>query len=730
MPEKRLRRASGILLLAGISLMLLRGAPGGVSAAAATIVVNDTGDNLHDPGCATTGTGTCTLRDAITFANANTGHDTISFNLPGSGVRTISPATALPTLSGADGVTIDGYTQPGATANSAATGSNAVLLVALEGSGAAGVDGLVLASSGNTVRGLVIGGFGPGASGIAVAAGSGNVIAGNLIGTTPGGSTADANATGVALGTGTSGTTVGGSGLAARNVISGNGPGHGVLIEGTSNGNTVSNNVIGLGANGATALGNSGWGILVAGSASGNTLGPGNVLTDNVLGGVGITGTGTGNTVQGNTVYGNGGPGIDLGGDGVTANDTNDADSGPNGLQNAPVLQMALRSPTTGQLVLRVAQDSRLAAGTNHINVYLAETATAVRGPGKTPILVFDVAAGASTTTTIPLTPGTALGATDWVTATATTADGTSEFAQNTPVAANLLPIASAGPDQTVAVNAIVTLDGSASNDPDGLPSGSGIADGAFTWTQTAGIAVDLENPQGANPSFEAVFGGVYEFSLAVSDGLDTSVNVATVTITVTDTTTPVAHDQTLNIRSNQAKGVHPTATDPDNTKFIWAIASQPAHGRLNGFNDRTGGVIYIPDYGYEGEDSFTMTASDGVNVSLPATITFHITGFVTIVSPPALPKAAKGTPYAVTLLAQSGVPPYTWAISAGLPPGLALNTLTGAITGTPSTAGVYTFTAKVTDGLTETDSETFTIEVTAPPARPFKLRVAGVAKD
>src|SRR5690606_16026459 len=43
----------------------------------ATIVVNDAGDALHSPGCATTGTGACTLRDAITFANSNAGADTI-----------------------------------------------------------------------------------------------------------------------------------------------------------------------------------------------------------------------------------------------------------------------------------------------------------------------------------------------------------------------------------------------------------------------------------------------------------------------------------------------------------------------------------------------------------------------------------------------------------------------------------------------------------------------------
>ena len=43
------------------------------TAEAGAIVVNDSSDALHSPGCATTGTGTCTLRDAITFANAKPG---------------------------------------------------------------------------------------------------------------------------------------------------------------------------------------------------------------------------------------------------------------------------------------------------------------------------------------------------------------------------------------------------------------------------------------------------------------------------------------------------------------------------------------------------------------------------------------------------------------------------------------------------------------------------------
>jgi hypothetical protein len=58
------------------------------------------------------------------------------------------------------------------------------------------------------------------------------------------------------------------------------------------------------------------------------------------------------------------------------------------------------------------------------------------------------------------------------------------------------------------------------------------------------------------------------------------------------------------------------------------------------------------------------------------------------------------GTAYAQTLAATGGTPPYLWALTgtAGLPPGLALNRSTGAITGTPVQNGASKFTVQVTD--------------------------------
>jgi hypothetical protein len=68
-------------------------------------------------------------------------------------------------------------------------------------------------------------------------------------------------------------------------------------------------------------------------------------------------------------------------------------------------------------------------------------------------------------------------------------------------------------------------------------------------------------------------------------------------------------------------------------------------------------------------------------------------------VNPATLPNGTVGTAYNQVITATGGTAPYTFAVSSGaLPTGLTLNATTGAITGSPTTAGTFTFTITATD--------------------------------
>src|SRR5438105_1497635 len=134
--------------------------------------------------------GTGSLRQAITDAN-NMGGGAINFNIPGSGVQTISPLSVLPTIT--QTVTIDGYTQPGSSANTnpPTMGLNAVLLIELNGQfSGSNFGGLIVNAPNCTVRGLVINSFVGDRIRVCT---DGNVFEGNFIGTDPTGTMAFGN---------------------------------------------------------------------------------------------------------------------------------------------------------------------------------------------------------------------------------------------------------------------------------------------------------------------------------------------------------------------------------------------------------------------------------------------------------------------------------------------------------------------------------------------------------
>jgi CSLREA domain-containing protein len=318
-----------------------------------------------DPGDGVCNATSCTLREAIDASNSLQAQvqNKIKFNIPGGGVRTITPpTTALPQITSP--VVIDGYTQPGASPNTLATGTNAALKIELNGTNTSSSPALaIVGTSHSVIRGLAINRFGAAIGIFNFANGSQGVndtrIEGNFLGTDPSGTLDRGNNVGVQLDGGT-GNVVGGAAPAARNLVSGNGDG----IELTSGpqGSRVLGNLIGTTASGTAPLGNDFWGVVSFGAfTSDNEIGDGtlagaNTIAFNGRDGIEIdaNGSSTGNTISRNSVFSNAGLGIDLIGASETdttnvstPNDTGDADSGANNLQNKPVLASAKSNATS-----------------------------------------------------------------------------------------------------------------------------------------------------------------------------------------------------------------------------------------------------------------------------------------------------------------------------------------------------------------------------------------------
>ncbi|MDQ4122259.1 MAG: carboxypeptidase regulatory-like domain-containing protein [Acidobacteriota bacterium] len=245
----------------------------------------------------TNNSGAGSLRQAMTDANNNTDEaNTIVFNIPGSGVRTITPLSELPFISGA--LVIDATTQPG---------YNGAPLIEINATNVA--NGLYVENCKSwlgglpvTIKGLIINRAS--VHGIYIDCAAQATITGNYIGTNSTGTTDLGNgADGVHIQTLSTtsnfnlyGVKIGGAAANERNVISGNNR-NGIQIRCALAADCeIYNNFIGTNAAGTADLGNSEDGITVSGSVR-----------------IGGTGASPFNLNLGNVISGNNGNGISLG---------------------------------------------------------------------------------------------------------------------------------------------------------------------------------------------------------------------------------------------------------------------------------------------------------------------------------------------------------------------------------------------------------------------------------
>lgn len=231
---------------------------------------------------------------------------------------------------------------------SAATGNRIqgnFLCVDRAGSGALGDgNGVVIdGASGTRVGGTtaaarnVIGGT-PNVGVAVINGATANWIIGNYIGTDSSGTAPLGNLKGVLINN-SAGNYVGGLSAGEGNVVAGNTQFGIELRNPGATANRVFGNKVGTSVNGTTNMGNGWHGVVLAGGASNDSI-LGNVVAYNK--GVGVyDSSGTGNVISRNSIFENVARGIDLFPAGLSPNDSLDADVGANDLQNYPVLDSA-----------------------------------------------------------------------------------------------------------------------------------------------------------------------------------------------------------------------------------------------------------------------------------------------------------------------------------------------------------------------------------------------------
>jgi hypothetical protein len=305
----------------------------------------------------------------------------------------------------------------------------------------------------------------------------------------------------------------------------------------------------------------------------------------------------------------------------------------------------------------------------------------------------------------------------------------------------NLPPSANAGADQTVTdVNddgvELVTLDGTASSDPDGSIV-------SYEWREGSTLI-------GSGATAAAwLSAGAHTLTLDVQDNDGASASDSVDIIVIAPNHPPSASDTSASTLSGTPVTITLGGADAETCELSFSVVQAPGSGALGTISDQacasgspnsdTAQVTYTP--GSAGTYTFTYKTSDGSDDSNIATVT------ITVVNRPpgasdASASTVTGTPVTITLsgadvetcelrfflvqVSGSGTlgPMSDQACVSGSP-----NRDTAQITYTPgTTAGTYTFTYKTSDGSDDSNIATVTITVAAPP--PVALAVTGISPN
>lgn len=240
-----------------------------------------------------------------------------------------------------------------------------------------------------------------------------------------------------------------------------------------------------------------------------------------------------------------------------------------------------------------------------------------------------------------------------------------------------------------------------------GLPTGLSIntSTGAITGSPTAA--------------------GSYSTTVTVSDGSATDSESFTWTISANN----VPMMSAIGVQSGTigtAISITPMASDADSDSVTWSASNLPSGLAIN---PSTGAITGTPDTNQS--LSTTVSIDDGYGGTDSETFAFTITNTAPVLAMVGDQSSTVGTTVNVTPSASDvNGDTISWSAS-DLPSGLSIDANTGAITGTPDTAGSSSSTISISDGNSGTDSETLTWTVvvgnSAPVITPITDRAATV---